>query len=446
MSSVVEQGKATGRVDHYLAQFDAARARRAAEPAWLAALRAEAIARFATLGFPTTRDEEYRFTNVAPIAGTAFVPATPGLQPPAGGLVEHLYDTGTAAQIVFVNGRHVPALSSVAATKGLQVVTLAEALASGADDLEAVLGRIATFDDFPFTALNTALFDDAVIVRVAPNAVIEAPINIVFVSVGGDQPAVSFPRLLVIAGEHSQSTFVESHLGFGDLADFSCAVTEFACGPSAVVDHYRVQLERPQDYHYCRQQTRVDRAATFISHAFSLGGAIVRNDVGAVLAGEGVDCTLNGLYLADGETLVDNHTAIDHAQPHCASHELYKGILGGRARGVFNGKIVVRQDAQKTDAKQTNKALLLSETAQINTKPQLEIFADDVKCTHGATVGQLDADALFYLRTRGVSLGDARALLIRGFAGDIVNRVRFAPLRERLDRWLLAQIPRDDVK
>ncbi|HEX7087678.1 MAG TPA: Fe-S cluster assembly protein SufD [Vicinamibacterales bacterium] len=446
MSSVVEQGKAAGRVEHYLARFDEERARRATEPAWLVARRAEAIARFAALGFPTTKDEEYRFTNVAPIAGTPFVPATPGLQPPAGALAEHLYDTGTAAQVVFVNGRYVPELSSSATTKGLQVGTLTEALAAGADDLEAVLGRIAAFDEFPFTALNTAFFEDAVVVRVAPHAVIEAPINVVFVSVGGDRPAISFPRLLVVAGEHSQSTVIESHLGFGDLADFSCAVTEFECGPSAILDHYRVQLERPHDYHYCRQQVRAGRAATFISHAFSLGGAIVRNDVGGELAGEGIDCTLNGLYLADGDTLVDNHTAIDHAQPHCASHEVYKGILGGRARGVFNGKIVVRQDAQKTDAKQTNKALLLSDTAQMNTKPQLEIFADDVKCTHGATVGQLDADALFYLRARGVSRADARALLIRGFAGDIVNRVRFAPLRERLDGWLLAQIPRDDVK
>ena len=189
-----------------------------------------------------------------------------------------------------------------------------------------------------------------------------------------------------------------------------------------MLDHDRVQLERPRRLSTtagCR--CRPARGATFRSHAFSLGGAIVRNDLGAVLAGEGVDCTLNGLYLADGDTLVDNHTTIDHAEPHCGSHEVYKGILGGRARGVFNGKIIVRQDAQKTDAKQTNKALLLSDTAQINTKPQLEIFADDVKCTHGATVGQLDADALFYLQARGIARGDARALLIRGFAGDIVE-------------------------
>ena len=447
MSSVVEQGRTAAQVERYLAQFEQARARRGAEPAWLAGLRADAIARFAALGFPTTRDEEYRFTNVAPIAGTPFVQAAPGLQPPDGGLDAHRYDTGTAAQIVFVNGRFEPSLSSIGALPdGLRIATLAEAVAGDGADVQASLGRVAAFDAVAFTALNTALFEDAVIVRVAPHAVVEAPINVLFVSVAGDAPAISFPRLLVLAGEHSQSTIVESHVGFGDLADFSCAVSEFACGASAVVDHYRVQLERSHGYHYCRQQVRAGRAATFVSHAFSLGGAIVRNDVGAELGGEGIDCTLNGLYLADGETLVDNHTTIDHAQPHCGSHEVYKGILGGRARGVFNGKIIVRLDAQKTDAKQTNKALLLSGTAQINTKPQLEIFADDVKCTHGATVGQLDPDSLFYLRARGIRLEDARALLIRGFAGDIVNRVRFEPLRDRLDGLLLAQIPGDGAR
>ena len=265
-------------------------------------------------------------------------------------------------------------------------------------------------------------------------------------STGSSTPTVSYPRILIVAGEQSQSTIIESHIGVGDGTYFSCAVTEAVVGPGAVVDHYRVQLERSHGYHYCRLQVHADRKATFLSHAFSLGGAIVRNDLGAVLAGEGIDCTLNGLYVADGDTLVDNHTTIDHAMPHCGSHEVYKGILGGKARGVFNGKIIVREDAQKTDAKQTNKAMLLSGAAQINTKPQLEIFADDVKCTHGATVGQLDADALFYLQARGITRGDARSMLIRSFAGDIVARVKFEPLRTRLERWLLAAIPADAVK
>jgi len=304
------------------------------------------------------------------------------------------------------------------------------------------LGAIAG-PDSAFTALNTALFEDGAIVRVPANAVVEQPINIVFVTAGGAQPTVSYPRVLLVAGEHSQAQVIETHIGLGGGVHFSCAVTEVVAAPSSRLEHYRVQLERPDGYHYCRLQLQAARSSTFLSHAFSLGGAIVRNDLGAVLGGEGIDCTLNGLYLADGDTLVDNHTTIDHAQPHCGSHEVYKGILGGKARGVFNGKIIVREDAQKTDAKQTNKALLLSGQAQINTKPQLEIFADDVKCTHGATVGQLDSDAMFYLQARGIARGDARSLLIRAFAGDIVSRVRFDPLRQRLDGWLLAQIPQD---
>ncbi|HXE80635.1 MAG TPA: Fe-S cluster assembly protein SufD, partial [Vicinamibacterales bacterium] len=218
---------------------------------------------------------------------------------------------------------------------------------------------------------------------------------------------------------------------------------EFVVGDRAIVDHYKVQRESLAAYHLAAMQVRTGRESVFVSHALTLGGAIARNDIGALLAGPGGDTTLNGLYLADNDQLVDTHTTIDHALPHNGSHELYKGILGGRARAVFNGKIIVRPDAQKTDAKQTNKALLLSDGAEINTKPQLEIFADDVKCTHGATVGQLDADMLFYLRSRGLDVHDARALLIRGFAGDITNRIRIAPLRERVDAALLAQIPRD---
>ncbi len=291
--------------------------------------------------------------------------------------------------------------------------------------------------------MNTALFEDAAVISIAPGAILEAPVNLVFVSTATSVPSISFPRVLILAGERSQATFIETHTGAGDGEYFSCAVAEVNVGPGAVVDHYRVQLERGHGYHYCRLQVRAERSATFLSHAFSLGGAIVRNDLGAELAGEGIDCTLNGLYLADGDTLVDNHTTIDHASAHCGSHEVFKGILGGRAKGVFNGKIIVRQDAQKTDAKQTNKAMLLSDAAQMNTKPQLEIFADDVKCTHGATIGQLDPDALFYLQARGLDRAMARSLLIRAFAGDVVNRVRFAPLRERLDGWLLEQIPQD---
>jgi Fe-S cluster assembly protein SufD len=441
MGSAIDQARA--RVDRYLALYDELKDRRPAGTAALARAREAAVARFKALGFPTTDDEEYRFTNVSAIASTAFERAPERATISADDLADHVYGSETSAELVFVNGRFQPGLSLVAGAKGLSATSLSDALES--PDVQGALASVAS-DDVAFTALNTALFEDAAVIRIEKGAVIEKPVNVVFVSTGGDTPAVSFPRILILAGEHSQATIVESHVGVGDGDYFSCAVTEAICSASSVIDHYRVQRERSHGYHYCRQQVKAERNATFLSQAFSLGGAIVRNDLGAVLAGEGIDCTLNGLYLADGETLVDNHTTIDHAMPHCGSHEVYKGILGGRAKGIFNGKIIVRQDAQKTDAKQTNKAMLLSGHAQINTKPQLEIFADDVKCTHGATVGQLDLDALFYLQARGIGRADARTMLIRSFVGEIVGRVKFEPLRARLDDWLIASIPADAVK
>ncbi len=443
MSAVAEPGRVQTSTDRYVAAFEALKDRRPAGPRWLETTREAAIRRFVELGMPTTRDEEYRFTNVSPIAATPF--ERPGdVQVDLSEVGSYLFGTEAAAELLFVNGR--AGTESGTLPKGVTVTTLSALIASGGvAELEPYLGRIANFDHSAFSALNTALFEDAAVVFVAPGAVLEAPVNLVFASTAEGQPSVSFPRVLIVAGEHSQSRFIETHIGIGDGKYFSCALTEVLCGEHAIVDHYRAQLERSHGYHYCRLQVRAKRSATFLSHAFSLGGAIVRNDLGADLVGEGIDCTLNGLYLADGDTLIDNHTTINHAQPHCGSHEVYKGILGGRARGIFNGKIIVAKDAQKTDAKQTNKAMLLSDLAQMNTKPQLEIFADDVKCTHGATVGQLDADSLFYLQARGLDRNTARGLLIRGFAGDVVERVKFQPLRERLDRWLLEQIPQDAV-
>jgi Fe-S cluster assembly protein SufD len=248
-------------------------------------------------------------------------------------------------------------------------------------------------------------------------------------------------RSLIVAGDRSQARIVENYVGAGSY--FTNGVTEVVAGENAVVDHYKVQHESEQAYHIAGMFVHAARSATFSSHSFSLGGRLVRNDVVTVLDGEGAECTLNGLYLADGERLVDNHTTIDHAKPHCPSHEVYKGILGGKARAVFNGKIIVRPDAQKTDAKQTNRALLLSDGASINTKPQLEIFADDVKCTHGAAIGQIDEDALFYLRARGLTYFEARDLLIHAFAGQIIDGVKIEPLRRALEGDLYAQLARD---
>ncbi len=244
-------------------------------------------------------------------------------------------------------------------------------------------------------------------------------------------------RSLLLVGDNSQVTLIENYGGPAETTYFTNAVTEIVVGTGAVVDHYKVQREGDRAFHMATMQVQLGRAAHFSSHAVTQGGQWVRNEINAVFEGEGGECTLNGLYQARGQQLIDNHTFIDHAYPHCASHELYKGILDGKARGVFNGKIYVRQDAQKTDAKQTNQTLLLSDDATINTKPQLEIYADDVKCTHGATVGQLDAESIFYLRSRGVGLAEARSLLTYAFANDIVSRIKVATVREELERSLL---------
>ena len=256
---------------------------------------------------------------------------------------------------------------------------------------------------------------------------------------------MTHPRILVIAGANSQATIVETYAGPAGATYFTNTVSEIVVGANAVLSHVKLQYEGADAFHIGATHVTAERGATYVSNSISLGGGLVRNDIAAVLNGEGVDCTLNGLYCADAERLVDNHTTIDHAQPHCGSREIYKGILADRARGVFNGKIIVRPDAQKTDAKQTTKALLLTDDAQINTKPQLEIFADDVKCTHGAAVGQLAEVALFYLRSRGLSDAAARHLLIRAFAADVVSRMPIDAVRssveERLQQHLARVLP-----
>jgi Fe-S cluster assembly protein SufD len=429
--------------DAYVAAFARARQEGSGAPAWLAAVRDAAIARFGALGFPTLRHEEWRFTSVAPIAEHQFQIASGGAaNVTETDLAPALFGTSGASRQVFVNGRHVAALSVAGRwPEGVEVTDLAGMLDVESAKLEAHLTRLAGFGDRPFVALNTALFGDGALVRVPEGVVVEEPIHLLFVSTATDGATVSHPRVLVVTGANSQIRLVESYTGRGAGTVFTNAVTEVVVGENAVVDHYKVQRESVGGYHIGSMHVRLARNATFSSHSIALGAALARNDVEAVLDGEGGECTLNGLYLVDDRRLVDNHTTIDHAKPHCDSHEVYKGILSGHARGVFNGKIIVRPDAQKTDAKQTNRALLLSDDAQINTKPQLEIFADDVKCTHGAAVGQLDDDAVFYLRSRGLGVEQARMLLIQAFAGDILGRIRIEPLRGQLEAEMLRQLP-----
>jgi Fe-S cluster assembly protein SufD len=408
-------------------------------PPSLVRLRKAAIARFDAVGFPNARTEDWRFTSVAPLVQTPFE-FTP---PPEHGLsAERLREAlgmEAANRLVFVNGLFAPELSALPdVPKGITAGSLAQALEQNPEEVEAHLATIARFEDLPFTALNTALFRDGAWIVVPRGKVVEAPLHLVFVVTASGAALAVHPRNLIVLGSASQVTLVESYVGVEAETYLTNAVTEIAVGDGAIVDHYKVQRESRTAFHVANTQMRLDRGSTFTSQFLSFGGGLVRNEVRAVLDAEGCECTLNGLYLATGRQHVDNHTVIDHAKPRCASHELYKGILDGQSHGVFNGKIFVRQDAQKTDAKQTNQTLLLSDDATINTKPQLEIFADDVKCTHGATVGQLDAEATFYLQTRGIGKDEARSLLTYAFANDVVSRVRVAAVREQLERELLA--------
>jgi Fe-S cluster assembly protein SufD len=414
-------------------------------PRWLQDLRDRAAARFLALGFPTVRDEDWRFTNVAPIAGAEFTPAGTGASHGAEvSLPEYLY-SDAVHQIVILNGRVVAELSRTARLPaGVRVGSLAAAVTEQPDIVQRYLGQLAEFGGRAFTALNTALASDGAYVYIPDGIVVDRPLHLVFVTTASPAgPVVTSARALVVAGERSQSQIVESYVGPDGTPYFTNAVTEVFAGENAVIDHYKVQQEGLQAFHVASMHVHLGRSSNVSSHSFSLGGRLVRNDTFAILDGEGAECTLNGLYLADGERLVDNHTSIDHAKAHCPSHEIYKGILGGRARAVFNGKIIVRQDAQKTNAKQTNRALLLTDDATINTKPQLEIFADDVKCTHGAAIGQLDDDAIFYLRARGLTYAEARDMLIHAFAGDILNRITIEPLRAAIEAELYAQLAKD---
>ncbi len=399
------------------------------------AMRKEAIARFAQLGFPTGKNEEWRFTNVAPITKIQFKLTTLGS---ASGVTREVIEKFTfggmkCSRLVFVNGHFVEGLSSLTALpKGVIALSLARTLKSDGDLLYKHLGKYVKGDENGFTALNSGFMQDGAFVSIPDGVVVEEPIHLLFVSTGNES-SISTPRNLIIAGKNSQVSIIESYVSLTDVPYLTNAVTEIVAGERSIIEHDKFQDESINAFHIGTTHFQQYAGSNVVSNSIALGGSIVRNNVTSVLGAEGIECTLNGLSLVTGTQLVDNHTAIDHAMPNCVSHELYKSVLDGKSRGVFNGKIFVRKDAQKTDAKQTNKTLLLSDEATMDTKPQLEIFADDVKCTHGATVGQLDDEQVFYLRSRGLSLEAARDILTVAFASDVVSRVHVAALREQLD-------------
>jgi Fe-S cluster assembly protein SufD len=426
----------TQRITDDFARF-CADAKSATTP-WLTGLRQEAFRRFENLGFPTTRQEEWRFTNVKRIAETEFALAE--IPPPLSReTISPFVLDEDYLRLVFVNGHYVGDLSATAATpQGAVVSSLSAALADQPALIEDHLGQLASDDNAYFAALNSAFIRDGAFVHVPRGVVVERPIHLLFISTDNSSPTASHPRNLIIAQRETQATIIESYVGLNDGVYLTNAVTEVSVAENAVVDHCKLQQESAHGYHVATTQVRQQRASRFSSHYFSLGGQLVRNEVDVTLDDEGCECTLNGLYIAAGDQHMDNRTRIDHTKPHCNSHELYKGILDERAKGVFNGKIYVHPDAQKTDAKQSNRVLLLSDDAVIDTKPQLEIYADDVKCTHGATVGQIDETALYYLRSRGISEDLARSLLVFAFGNEIASELKLEAIRAHVERFLLA--------
>jgi Fe-S cluster assembly protein SufD len=432
--------------DVYRAEFEAFGAGRA-EPAWLRRSRQEAIVRFQERGFPTVAEEDWRFTSVAPLARTAFRRAAPG---EAAGVraadvsalgFDHAFE---GHEIVFVDGRLAPALSSISPAGGLQICGLADLLSREPERIEPHLGRLpGDGAEAPsFANLNAAFLEDGAFVFIPPGLVVEHPIHLVYLSSrAAGAPTLSHPRTLVLAGRNSQARVVESYGGAPGSVYFTNAVTEIALEDGAVLDHYKVQRESEAAFHVGFMAAVQGRASRFTSRSFSLGGGLVRNDVRQLFAAEGGECVLDGLFVAGGSQHTDTHTVIDHAHPHCTSRELYKGILDGRSRGVFVGRILVREGASKTDAHQTNKNLLLSREALVDSVPQLEILASDVKCKHGSTTGQLDSAALFYLRSRGIDEAAARSLLVSAFAGEVVGRVAVPALRGGIERHLRERLP-----
>lgn len=437
----------TDEKDLYLAGFEQfERAQAETSPAWVHSIRRSAMERFTRLGFPTTHDEEWRFTSVAALGKIPF--QSLGAQPAqlqASTLSLFKIRNWIGHLMVFVNGHFSRELSSIRKLpNGVQLVSLATALQSDPETLVSHLARYVSYDEHAFAALNTAFIEDGAFIFIPKDVVVELPIHLLFISTNVGNPTVSHPRNLIVTGANSQTSIVESYAGLGEEVYLTNAVTEVVLNDNAIVDHYRLQRESLRAFHFSTLQVQQGRSSSFSTHSITLGGSLARNDVNTVLNGEGAEAILDGLYVVSGQQHVDNHTRIDHAKPHCSSRELYKGILDQRARGVFNGRIIVRPDAQKTDSKQTNKNLLLSDEALANTNPQLEIYADDVKCTHGATIGQLSADALFYLRARGIGLETARNLLTYAFANEITNRIKIEPLREELEKLLFSRLPTDE--
>ncbi|HEU0184085.1 MAG TPA: Fe-S cluster assembly protein SufD [Blastocatellia bacterium] len=425
-----------------------AQSREGRDPAWLANLREKAGAAFESLDFPTTRDEEWKYTNVARILKVPYRESLIRGDAESAGrkkltardLAPFTFEESRESRLVFINGAFSRGLSNVVARpKACVAGNLAEIPGEHANVARGHLAAYADYRDASFTALNTASVGDGAFVYIPDGKTAEAPIHLLFISTA-EEPAVSHPRVLIVAGAGAIATIIESYVSIGGGVYFTNAVTEVVAKEGAVVTHYRLQQESESAFHVATTQVYQERGSNYASYAISLGAEIARHDLNVALTGEDVETTIDGLYVVTGRQHADSHTSVDHQKPHSVSRQLYKGILDGNSRAVFDGKVFVREGALLTDARQLNKNLLLSSDAHVDTKPQLEIFADDVKCAHGATVGQLEDEELFYLAARGITPERARALLTYGFAEDVISRIKLKSAREHLERVVLDKL------
>ena len=404
---------------------------------WLRRLRRDAFARFCEVGFPTTHDEDWRFTNVSAIAQTPFRLARNGRARLSQQELEPYRVAGVACQLVFVNGRFAPEFSLPGKLPDkVEVSGLAGEISNNPRAIEPHLGRYLDIRRDAFCALNTAFMEDGAYVHIPRGILVEQPICLLFVSTGDDAPSMSHPRNLIVAQDDSQATIVEDYVSLDGGAVFCNTVTELVADDHTVLSHYMIEREHEEAFNISTLRIQQGRSANVMSHSVLLGGALVRNNVHPVLAGEGGECLINGLFIGNGLQLLDNYMLVEHSSPRCGSRQFYSGILDGHAHGVFHGRIIVHQPAQKTDAKQTNRNLLLSDDAQIDTKPQLEIYAADVKCTHGATIGLIEGDALFYLRSRGIDEVSARRLLLFAFASECLDRMKPGLVRRHVEELI----------
>jgi len=410
---------------------------------WLNPIRQSAFSHFSELGFPTLKDEDWKFTNVAPIAKTSFqLPQDGDIRVAPEEVTTFTFPGLACSRLVFINGRYSQELSSlVNLPEGVKVMNLDQAHKKERDLLEGHLTRYASFEKDAFLALNTTFMEDGSVVHIPRGKILANPIHLLYLSTPDRTPFITHPRNLIVMEENSEAVILETHDSLREGVYFTNGVTELLIGENSVMSHYLFELESRSAYNVSTLRVEQGLNSRFTSHSILQGGALVRNNIHPVLSGEGSECLINHLFLSNENQHLDNYMRVEHASPHCNSRQIYKGILAGKSRGVFHGRIIVHPGAQKTDAKQTNRNILMDE-ALIDTKPQLEIYADDVKCTHGATIGQLDENALFYLRARGIPEELAKVVLLFAFANEVLDRMKVEPVRRHLETLVHQWMPK----